>query len=49
MCGDVYGETYTLGRGVLEWVWNDDVIVLGGSGENVMELAGIWTLNNFGS
>ena len=22
MRGDVYGETYALGRGVLEWVWN---------------------------
>ena len=46
MCGDVHGETYTLGRGVLSgsgMVKNNDVIVLGGSGEDVVELAGIWT------
>ena len=28
-------------------VWNDDVIVLGGSRQDMVELAGIWTLNNF--
>ena len=44
-------EKQTLWEGVF-WsgsgmVQNDDVIVLGGFGEDMVELAGIWTLNNF--
>ena len=52
MCGDVYGETYALGGGVLEWVWNGLEWwhnCSGRSGENMVELAGVWTLNNFSS